>query len=271
MCIRDRDGIVKFYIDGDVVECMEYEEQLSRCFNLDYCEVVPDFDHDDLPLRALGPAGGQYLHRVLDGATFRSVGIGHGRTMAACVQNIPRTRNTEVQFTSLIGGFSRKFAANALDVMHRLAERTNAQAHVLPVPFTVDSVKDKDILMGQRGLQTVMEMARNTPLKMAGVGALQKKSTLVMAEMISESDMDEVIEAGAAGELLGNFFSDDGNPVHTSFSSRTIGVSVEDIKGSKVIAVAGGPEKSRAIKAVLNSGLLTGLITDERTARLLCE
>jgi len=265
----NRDGIVKVYIDGDVAECLQIEQQLVERFQLGYCEVVPDFDRDELPLKALGPAGGQYLHRLLDGASVRSVGIGHGRTMAACVENIPRTRNTDVQFVSLLGGFSRKFAANPHDVLHRLAERTGAQAYALPVPFAADTIKDREMLMGQRGLQEVMEMARSTPLKIAGIGDLQLNSTLITTEMVTESDIDKVREAGGAGELLGNFFADDGSPVNTSLSRRTIGLATQDIKGSQVIAIAGGQSKSRAIKSVLNSGLLTGLITDERTARAL--
>lgn len=265
----NQDGLVKVYIDGDVAECIEIEQQLSKRFDLNYCEVVPDFDRDDLPLRALGPAGGQYLRRLLDGSSVKSVGMGHGRTMAACVENIPRTRKTDVEFVSLLGGFTRKFAANPHDVIHRLAERTSAQAYVFPVPFAADTIKDRDILMGQRGLQKVMEMARKTPLKVAGIGDMQMNSTLIMTEMVLESDIEVLLEAGAAGELLGNFFDDDGNPVETSLSRRTIRLSIDDIKGSQVLAIAGGKSKSRAIKAVLNSGLLTGLITDEATARTL--
>ena len=77
----NRDGIVKVHIDGDIAECVQFEQQLSERFNLAYCEVVPDFDHDELPLKSLGPAGGQYLHRLLDGTKVKSVGIGHGLSL----------------------------------------------------------------------------------------------------------------------------------------------------------------------------------------------
>ncbi len=265
----NREGIVKVYIDGDVAECLQLEEGLSARFKLGYCEVVPDFDHDELPLKALGPAGGQYLRRLLNDSSISSVGIGHGRTMAACVENIPRIRQTDVQFVSLLGGFSRKFAANPYDVMHLLAERTGAQAYVLPVPFATDTIKDKQVLMGQRGLQEVMDMARNTSVKIAGIGSVQSNATLLTTEMVDESDVKTVKKAGGVGELVGNFFASDGTPVNTNLTKRTMGLSIDDIRGSQVIAVAGGESKLKAIKAVLNSGLLTGLITDEQTARSL--
>jgi DNA-binding transcriptional regulator LsrR (DeoR family) len=37
----------------------------------------------------------------------------------------------------------------------------------------------------------------------------------------------------------------------------------------RTVAIAGGPEKIDAIRAVLKSGRLWGLITDERTAKAL--
>ncbi|RUV36591.1 sugar-binding transcriptional regulator, partial [Mesorhizobium sp. M7A.F.Ca.MR.228.00.0.0] len=43
------------------------------------------------------------------------------------------------------------------------------------------------------------------------------------------------------------------------------------LKGRRIVAVAGGKIKVRAIKAVLESRYLSGLITDESTARALVE
>ena len=46
-----------------------------------------------------------------------------------------------------------------------------------------------------------------------------------------------------------------------------LAVRLEELAGRQVVAVAGGRDKPRAIAAVLQSGLITGLITDEATAR----
>jgi len=42
----NQEGLVKVYIDSDVSECVELEQKLCERFNLDYCEVAPDFDSD---------------------------------------------------------------------------------------------------------------------------------------------------------------------------------------------------------------------------------
>ena len=62
----NQEGLVKVYIDGEVSECVELEDELSRRYGLDYCEVVPDFDSEDLPLKALGIAGAQFLKREIE-------------------------------------------------------------------------------------------------------------------------------------------------------------------------------------------------------------
>jgi len=46
-------------------------------------------------------------------------------------------------------------------------------------------------------------------------------------------------------------------------------MDVEDIGKQKTIALAGGRSKIEAIRAVLASGLLYGIIIDERSARSL--
>jgi DNA-binding transcriptional regulator LsrR (DeoR family) len=44
---------------------------------------------------------------------------------------------------------------------------------------------------------------------------------------------------------------------------------LEALKTSRIVAVGGGNEKIRAIGSILRSGLLDGLVTDERTAKAL--
>ncbi|TKB31012.1 MAG: sugar-binding transcriptional regulator, partial [Mesorhizobium sp.] len=128
----NQEGLVKVYIDGEVSECVELEDELSGRYGLDYCEVVPDFDAEDLPLKALGIAGAQFLKREIERGEEALIGVGHGRTLAACVEYLPRISAGRIRFVSLLGGLTRKFSANPHDVIHRVAERTGAEAYVMP-------------------------------------------------------------------------------------------------------------------------------------------
>lgn len=265
----NQEGLVRVYIDGDVSACVELESQLSSAYGLDYCEVVPDFDSSDLPLKALGIAGAQFLRREIERGEEELIGVGHGRTLAACVEYLPRMSAEKTRFVSLLGGLTRKFSANPHDVIHRLAERTGAEAFVMPVPFFANTVEDRTVLLGQKGVHEVFELAKTASLLLVGIGTTEREASLVATGMIEKSVIDDIHRAGGAGEILGHFFDDRGDPVETPLSDRTLALGREEIKDRRLVAVAGGRIKTRAIKAVLASGYLKGLITDEKTARAL--
>jgi DNA-binding transcriptional regulator LsrR (DeoR family) len=267
----NQEGLVKVYIDGEVSECVELEQRLSTRYGLDYCEVVPDFDPEDLPLKALGISGAQFLKREIEKDGSLLIGMGHGRTLAACVEYLPRTTSNDVRFVSLLGGLTRRFSANPHDVIHRLAERTGAEAYVMPVPFFANSVEDRDVLFNQRGVREIFDLASSADLLLVGIGTVEREASLVATGMIEKGELEEIKNGGGAGELLGHFFDDKGQPIETSLSNRTFTLSRENLKNRRTVAVAGGKVKARAIRAVLESRFLSGLITDEKTAQTLME
>lgn len=54
--------------------------------------------------------------------------------------------------------------------------------------------------------------------------------------------------------------------MQTELSRRLASLSYTELKVGKLVAVAGGTARREAFSAVLSSGLLHGLLTDERTA-----
>lgn len=267
------DGAVKVSIEGDIIECIELEQALCLHYGLSTCEVSPDLDEEGLPLRTLGMAGASWLRRWLESGEKLTIGIGHGRTLAAAVRAMPRFKVNELRFVSLLGGLTRNFAANPHDVMHLLAEKTGAQAYVMPVPFFANSTEDREVLLAQRGISEVLQMAETAPLKLVGIGTVSLDAQLVVAGLIEASEIEAIFAEGGRGEILGHFFDEDGNYVETPLTKRTITASLGDGNdyADRIIALAGGPNKVAAIRAVLNSGRLSGLITDERTARTLLD
>lgn len=155
--------------------------------------------------------------------------------------------------------------------MHLLAEKTGAQAHVMPVPFFANTIEDRHVLLSQRGVSDVFAMAQAAPLKIVGVGTVSAQTQLVMSGMIEPEEINAIAHAGAVGELLGHFFDAHGRLLETPLSDRTISIGVDGGGTRSVVALAGGAEKAAPLRAVLLSGRLAGLITDERTARALLE
>jgi DNA-binding transcriptional regulator LsrR (DeoR family) len=261
-----REGMIRVFIDGPVAECIALEERLCECYKLPFCQVAPDLDDEIIPFKALGNTGARFLRAALERGEDRIIGVGYGRTLAACMEHLPRTPAPHTRFVSLLGGLTRKFAASPFDVIHRLAERTGADAYVMPVPFFVNSAEDKAVMAAQRGVREVLALARQASLLFVGIGTVDPDASLVSSGMIEPAELDELKRSGAAGEILGTFFDAAGRPVETGLTARTLALDAGEMSRRNTVAIAGGRQKGPAIKAILNSGYLSGLITDERTA-----
>lgn len=264
-----QDGLVKVSIEGDISECISLENAMIAKYGLSTCEIAPDLGEEGLPLLTLSQAGASFIKREIDNGDYGCIGIGHGRTLAASVDQMSRCDGTKVKFVSLLGGLTRNYSATPHDVMARLTAKTGATAYVMPVPFLANSVEDREVLLNQRGVSKVFELAANSELKVVGVGITESSASLVSSGMIEPDEIKDVIAKGGVGELLGHFFDAAGQPIRTALTERTMSAELHGPKGSKIVAIAGGKEKIGAIRSVLMNGCLSGLITDERTARAL--
>jgi DNA-binding transcriptional regulator LsrR (DeoR family) len=263
------DGLIRVFVEGPISGCIALEEKLKADFGLQFCEVVPNIDEGPLPLRTLGMAGARYLRNLIESGKYGMIGIGHGRTLAAAADLMPSIPAPSTKIVSLLGGLTRRFAASPFDVIHRLAERTSAEAYVMPVPFFANTEKDRHVLEAQYGVSDVIAMARQAEVYIAGIGEVDRKSFIATAGMVDEEDVEEVMKTGACAEVLGHFFSEDGQHLPNSVSARAMAPRFADLKKHRIVALAGGTSKTRAIRAILAHGLLFGLITDEATAKRL--
>jgi DNA-binding transcriptional regulator LsrR (DeoR family) len=263
------EGVVKVSIDGKIAECANLEVELSNRYGLTYCEVAPDVDDDPLAMTTLGQAGADFLKREIEHGEFPVIGLGHGRTLSAVVHHLPRLNASGIKFVSLLGGLTRHYAANPYDVMHRLAEKTGTQAYVMPVPFFANTEEDREVLLSQRGVSEVFDLARGATLKFVGIGTVDRQAHLVKTGMLQPEEIDEIAALGGVGEVLGHFFDRKGRMLETSVTARTLSASFSATGKDMIIAIAGGPAKTDAIRAVLHSHRVQGLVTDERTAHAL--
>jgi DNA-binding transcriptional regulator LsrR (DeoR family) len=265
----NRLGFIHVSIDAPVAACVDLENALRRKFGLEQCVVAPELDDSPLPLRSLGLSGGRFLQLAIESGTHRAIGVGHGRTLAACVSHLPRMDVPDLKLVSLLGGMTRRYVTTPFDVIHRLAEKTNAAAYVLPLPFLANTPEDRRVLLEQRGVADVFKLGVESTLRLVGVGAIDDDASILSTGLVERHEFEEARSFGAVGELLGHLFSSSGDLIESCVSARALSMSAADIRRRPTIAVAGGRAKIHAIGGVLASGLLHGLITDESTARAL--
>jgi len=265
------DGAVKVIIDGDIIACVELESRLLARYGLNFCRVAPDVAEEGLPVRALGMAGADYLRTLLMSNPEITIGLGHGRTLSAAIHQLPAMDASRVRFVSLLGCLTRNYALNPHDVMHRIAEKTGAKAYIMPLPFFANTVEDRNVLLSQRGVSQVFDMAAQSTIKLVGIGTVEPATQLVEAGMIEAQEINAISASGAVGEMLGHFFDARGQRIENGLTARSVAVHLDDRRHDNIVALAGGPGKVAALRAVLASGLIGGLIIDELTAQALLE
>ncbi|WP_068415892.1 sugar-binding transcriptional regulator [Labrenzia sp. OB1] len=263
------EGLVRIFVDVEATDCVQLETELMRRYGLGYCRIgmeVPD--SNQIPLKTLSVVGGDFIMQAAAGRKHQVIGVGNGRTLAASVNAMGRQASPDVKFVSVLGGLTRSFAANPYDVIHRLSQKTSAASYLMPAPLYANSAEDKQVMLNQFGISETMSLIEQATLIVVGVGDIGSGEGGISASMLDGAlAAEDLRQAGAVAELLGQFLSADGSILASPYDDRVMAAPLHSLKGREVVAIAGGATKIPAICAALASGLLTGLITDEATAR----
>ncbi len=275
---RER-GLVSVTIHHESGRELDAERTIAERFGLDFCLSTPaigvegDVATDPAALRmqgliarrAVGTAGANFLRGKLGDGPLK-VGVSWGRTLEQVAQQLSGVRNPQALFVSLLGSLTRNSASNPFEVVQAFAARTGGEGHFLPVPFIADSAADRDVLLSQRSVAEALTLARSADLFLISAGELTDTAFLRTQSMVSAEELRDIRDRGAVCDTLGRLFDAGGREVRHELSGRTLAVDPEDLRGRRVVLVAGGLEKTEAIDGLLRAGLVAGLITDGDTA-----
>lgn len=264
-------GFVKVSIEHELASTVALENQLIELYGLKNCILVPTMDDGadryGGTLAALGTAGARFLSRFLDREPATTIGIGWGKTLSSMAATLLRKPRPSNRFVSVLGSLTRHAAANPYDVIHQLTWKTGAEGFIMPVPFIADAVTDRDLLMSQNSLSKIVTLAKNADLYILGIGGCGPEASAFKSGQVTKSELDALQDAGAVGDLLGQFFDVTGKLVDCEFNDRILGLDLDALYGRQVTVIAGGPGKLPAINGALQMRVISTLITDETTAQ----
>ncbi len=262
---RDQ-GLVQINITGRLASCVELEERLKKTYGLDEAIVVPTPPSQALIPQVIASAAGAALSaRLHDGM---SVGVGWGRTLRLSIQSVPRRALSRFSVVSLMGGLTRGAAMNPYETASHLAEIVDAQCYYIAAPALTDSETTRDLLMAQPMLREVFEKAEAVDLAFISVGELQHGNTMSRIGLVSPGDVDELLKAGAVGDICARWIDKEGRLVNHPINARVIAISHEQLSKIPCVMVAsGGKAKTAALRGVLAGHIADVVITDEETAR----
>ena len=262
-----KNGTVAIHVKGEDGKFMELEQKLKEKWGLRDVLITPEVPPDQIK-NDLSLAGAQYLEMTVHQRSM--IALGWGDTISGITRNLGRLIPESTSFVTLCGG-----------VMHYLSERTTDSVGtplsgfqypfiVIPTPLIVSSSKLRDQLINEHEVQQVMEVAKSAEISMVGIGTLMPSTEFSSFGYKTKKELNFLKESGAVGEMHGEYFSAEGQPLEMEHHQRLITIRIETLRKMKhVVGVAGGKEKIDAIKAAIRGGIIHSLITDEITAGIL--
>ena len=191
--------------------------------------------------------------------------------MRAAAEQLPPMDCPQHKIVSLVGNIAPDGSASFYDVITRVADAVRAPHFPMPLPVIARTVAEKKLLLGQKPVQHVIELAKQADVTFVGVGELSENAPLLQDGFVSRDEMRALVKAGAVGEILGWAFDRAGCLLDGLTNDRVASVPLDQPAKRLVIAAAMGAAKVRAVKAALLGRFINGLITNEVMAERLLE
>jgi DNA-binding transcriptional regulator LsrR (DeoR family) len=259
--------LIKFRLDHPLAEATALADALRERFGLQHCAVEPVDPAVGDPVPGIAIAAAEYLATFLARKGPLVLALSTGRALRATVDEMPVMACPQHKIVSLIGAVSREGRASPFEVVMRLAERTGAQCFPMPTPVIASTVEERALLQTQRSYAVIRDLAQEAVAAFVGLSQIGWNSPLHHDRFITDRELTELIDLGAVGEIAGWAFDGAGRLIEGGTNDRVAGLPLPQLGRAIVVAVAGGPEKTAAVRAALHGRLISGLITDEATAR----
>jgi DNA-binding transcriptional regulator LsrR (DeoR family) len=254
------EGLVRIEVHEPVPLAEELGRQLEHALGLELALVVrPPAGTESV--EAIARVAASWLPELIRPDDV--LGVAWGSTIQRVARALPQAPSVPVvQICGAVAGVESGEGPHEL--AWQFAERLGGSFYPLPVPALVASPAAREEMLQNRVVAPTVAMFDRVSFALVGIGSLEGdgRSTLLATGSLARED----VPPGAAGDLLVHVFDADGGLIETPLTERAIQLSVEQLRRARVLAVAGGPGKARAIRGALRTGLIDVVVTDEANA-----
>ncbi|MEM9220975.1 MAG: sugar-binding domain-containing protein [Pseudomonadota bacterium] len=260
-----RRGIVRITVTSKLAENIELEERLKSVFGLDDAHVVLGLADDAANAEILGDVAAEILGpQLVDGST---IGVGWGMTLRALASAMPERPLPRAAVVAMLGSLTRRSSIDAFEAATALAHRLHAECFYMPGPLICDSAKVRKAIESQPLVVDIKERAQGADVALFSVGGLDS-GTIRQAGLIDAEQLNSVRSAGAIGNFLGHYVDCHATIVDHPINDRVLGTRPDEIVTiNKRVMVSGGATKVPVLRALLQHGLITELVTDQASAQ----
>ena len=250
----------------------EVEEQLEKQFGLREAVVVDCPDDEVHMIQELGAAAAFHLESTL--RPKERIGISSwSRHLLSMVDQLHPTRRAEAGVVvQMLGGVGTPdIQSQATHLTHQLSRLIGASPILLQAPGVAGSAKMRDMLLQETYIRDTIACFATLDVALVGIGDLKPSAFLESSgNSFSFSELESLRKIGAVGDICMRFFDERGEPVRSPLQNRVIGIDLPVLKRvNRIVGIAGGTSKFRAIKAAVIGKLINVLITDQKTAQKL--
>ena len=265
-----REGIVEIRVHSDESIFPDLQIALAEKFGLKQVWVSPGFDDEEKNMESLGAVAAQCLISLLKPKDVVAVGL--SVTLEHMIPHLPKIQSGAVFVPALGSRPGGAVSVNPHEIASELADKLGGFTRHLPAPFVMASKESADMMRREPDVSATLELARQASMGLYGLGGTQQGSGPLIEAIAPSGELEKLTKKGAVGDISGIYFDSEGKYVPSSIEKRIIGLSLEEILAipSRLI-VAGGEKKLDAIAAASKSGIVTDLVTDQRTAESLLD
>lgn len=264
-----QEGIVQIKILEPISTSADLEEQLESRFNLYHAIVVqPSDQSNQTVVTAIGRAAAERLLDLLKDGDI--LGITWGATVNEVVKSLPAKVDVKLDVVQITGGLNQMaLDINPIDLVRRVAERYDAESHILYAPAVVRDQTARQALLEDENIHKTIDMFDRVNVALSGIGSFSSftQSNLLKSGYIRTEEYSRLKDRKAVGDVFAHIFDIKGDIIDLDLDQMIIGMNVEQLrKVHYSIGVAGGVQKSLAILGALRGHYVNILVTDHNTA-----
>jgi DNA-binding transcriptional regulator LsrR (DeoR family) len=261
--------LIKVRFDHPLGRCLELSKNMKEVYGLAHCEVVPADPTSNSETLGIVEAAAADMERYLVSQHPVIVGLGTGRALRAMAEQISPMDCPQHKIVSLVGNIAPDGSATVFEVSSRVGDRVGAPHYPMPFPVIAATVHEKNLLVQQKSLRNVMDLAAQADVTFVGIGTVDETAALLRDGFVRPDELRAMVKAGAVGEITGWSFDASGELIDGLVNDRVMSVPIDVPAKRRIVGVAMAPARFKAIKGALTGKLINGLITNETMAGLL--
>ena len=262
-------GIVNIQVNDPLQSETRLERDLRSRLGLVRVVIAQNRLRDNTAL-SVSAAAARYINYILKNGDI--VAVGAGRTMHICSQNFPERDDLEnIRVVEMEGSLTNlELDVHTQDVPKSFAKALGGKAYGFPLPPIFETKEIKETVFQDRAIKKILEYQSKANVAVFSVSS--SIGGVIFQDprygFLTQQEVELLNKRGVVGNIMGHFFSRDGQLCDKKIDERISSIPLERFKQKDYrICVGYGRNKIEAIYGALNGGYINVLVIDEDLAK----